>query len=335
MSSTKKIIVLGATGAMGRYLVPKLAAKGYVVDAVSFDDVKSDLANVRYIKMDAKDWHALGALLDENCYDGMVDFMCYQTDLLAPTLPRMLAKVGHYIFLSTCRVYADCKGPVNEDAPRIYDVTDDKLLFNSDDYCIHKARGENILHLLGKKNYTIVRPAITYSLMRYQLVSLEAANTVGRARAGKKVLLPEGTRNKITTMSWAGDVADMLAELICNEKAMTETFNVCSSEAHTWGEIADYYKDICGLEAVWIPNEDYINIVNSDPFWPSTRYMLNYSRMFNQHLDNSKILEFTGFKQENLMKLYDGLKYEINRCPADHQFPVNTLMDEYIAKHNL
>lgn len=332
---SKKVIVLGATGAMGRYLVPKLAANGFQVDAVSIDDVAGDTPNVRYIKLDAKDWYALGALLDENHYDGMVDFMCYQTDYLTPTLPRMLDKVGHYIFLSSCRVYADSPGLLAEDADRIYDVSNDQLLLNSDDYCIHKARGENILHLLGKKNYTIIRPAITYSLMRYQLVSLEAANTVGRARAGKKVLLPEGTRKKFTTMSWAGDVADMIAAILCNDAAMGETYNVCTGEHRTWEEIAEYYHDICNLEYIWIPNEDYLNIVASDPYWPSTRYMLDYSRMFDCKLDNSKILQLTGLKQENLMKLYDGLKYEISRCPADHKFPVNTRMDDYIAQHNL
>ena len=333
---SKKIAVLGATGAMGQYLVPKLAAKGFMVDAVSIDDVapgKSD--NIRYIKLDAKDWHALGDLMDENHYDGMVDFMCYQTDYLTPTLPRMLDKVGHYIYLSSCRVYADSAQPIKEEADRIIDVTDNQLLLNSDDYCIHKARGENILHLLGKNNFTIIRPAITYSLMRYQLVSLEAANTLGRARAGKKVLLPEGTRYKTTTMSWAGDVADMIAGIVCNSDAMGETYNVCSSEVHTWEEIAEYYRDICGLESVWIPNEDYLKVVASDPYWPSTRYMLEYSRMFDHQLDNSKVLQLTGMKQENLMKLYDGLKYEIGRCPADVVWKNNDKMDEYIAKHNL
>lgn len=332
---SKKIIVLGATGAMGRYLIPELVKRGFLVDAVTIDDVANNTANVNYIKLNAKDWWALGELLDKNHYDGMVDFMCYQSDYLTPTLPRMLDKVGHYIYLSSCRVYGDSPTPVNEESPRLIDISDDQLLLNSDDYCIHKARGENILHHLGKNNYTIIRPSITYSLMRYQLVSLEAANTLGRARAGKKVLLPEGTRHKFTTMTWAGDVAPMIAALLCNGKAFGETFNVSSSEAHTWEEIAGFYKDICNLQAVWIPNDDYLKVVSSDLYWPSSLYMLKYSRMFDQLMDNRKILEFCGMKQENLMKLYDGLKFEINRCPADHQFPVNTKMDQYIVDHNL
>ena len=332
---SKKVIVLGATGAMGRYLIPKLVERGFLVDAVTIDDVTNDTANVNYIKLNAKDWWALGELLDKNHYDGMVDFMCYQSDYLTPTLPRMLDKVGHYIYLSSCRVYAESAVPTHENSPRLIDVADDVLLLNSDDYCIHKARGENILHALGKNNFTIIRPSITYSLMRYQLVSLEAANTVGRARAGKKVLLPEETRYKYVTMSWAGDVADMISILLCNGKAFGETFNTSSSEAHTWDEIAQYYHDICNLEAVWIPNDDYLKIVSSDLYWPSALYMLKYSRMFDHIMDNTKILDFCGMKQENMMKLYDGLKLEIDRLPKDHVFPVNAKMDQYIIDHNL
>lgn len=37
----KKILVLGGTGAMGTYLVPKLAERGYSVDVVSIDDMQN------------------------------------------------------------------------------------------------------------------------------------------------------------------------------------------------------------------------------------------------------------------------------------------------------
>ena len=50
-------------------------------------------------------------------------------------------------------------------------------------------------------------------------------------------------------------------------------------------------------------------------------------------MDNSKVLAATGMKQESLKKLYDGLKYEISRCPKDFSWKVNTAMDEYLATH--
>ena len=328
---TKKVLVLGATGAMGKYLVPRFAEMGYQVDGVSFDDVTSGLPNVTYLKANAKDKDVLRQLLAKK-YDGIVDFMIYPTGDLPYYLPQMLDHTDHYIYLSSNRIYDNKEHPVKESSPRLIDTADNLILRNSDDYSIYKARGENIVRALPKKNWTIIRPAITYSLMRYQLVTLEAPNTVGRAFAGKAVVVPEQARDVQATMSWAGDVARMIAGLLFNEKARGEVFTVATAEHHTWGEIADYYKDICNLKAVWVDKEDYLKILNPDPYCPGARWQLEYDRLFDRIMDNSKVLAATGMKQEELMPLYDGLKHEIARCPRDFQWPENKLMDDYLNK---
>ena len=74
----KKVLVLGATGAMGTYLVPLLLEKGYSVVGVSLDDVTSDHPNLRYIKAFATDLDFLKEILAEG-FDGVVDFMIYRT----------------------------------------------------------------------------------------------------------------------------------------------------------------------------------------------------------------------------------------------------------------
>ena len=51
----ERALVLGATGAMATYLVPKLIEKGYVVDGVCFDDEKSTDERFTLIKHDAKE----------------------------------------------------------------------------------------------------------------------------------------------------------------------------------------------------------------------------------------------------------------------------------------
>lgn len=43
----KKVLVLGATGAMGQYLVPLLAEQGYQVDACALDVLEFHHPNVR------------------------------------------------------------------------------------------------------------------------------------------------------------------------------------------------------------------------------------------------------------------------------------------------
>ena len=332
MTKPKKVLVLGATGAMGQHLVPLLAEKGYQVDGVAFEEKKSDYPNVRYLKLNVKEGDHLNRLLENN-YDGIVDFMIYSTSELIRYLPRLLANTGHYIYLSSYRVYDNKATPIREDSPRLIDSSEDALLRNSDDYSIYKARGENILRALLRKNWTIIRPAITYSLMRYQLVTLEAPNTVGRAFAGKPVPLPEQTRGIQATMTWGGDVARMIAGLLFNEKAVCEAFTVATAEHRTWGEIADYYKDICTLKAVWVDEEDYLRMLNCDPYAYWTRWQLEYDRFFNRVIDNSKVLTVTGMTQESLKTLYDGLKYEISRCPRDIQWPVNTAMDQALIRN--
>ena len=333
----KKVLVLGASGAMGKYLVPKLAARGYQVDAVALDDYDFGCP-VNQIKAQAKDFAFRTQLLKNN-YDGIIDFLTYPSSELVLFLPELLESTEHYIYLSSYRVYDGCDIPITENSSRLLDSSRDVMLKNSDDYSIYKARGENILKSWKRKNWSIIRPAITYSLMRYQLVTLESGTTVARAKLGKTVVLPETAKNVNATMSWAGDVAEMIARLLFNEKALGETFTTSTSEYHTWGEIADYYKDICNLNAVWIAQEDFLKIaVTEFERFPYTgSWQLIYDRLFDRIIDNSKVLEATGMQQENMMKLYDGLKYEVSRCPDDFaeksmSVSINIRMDEYLKK---
>jgi len=331
---SKKVLVLGASGAMGQYLVPKLAERGYDVDAIALESPSFHLPNVTDIGGNAKDWNFLEPLLARN-YDGIVDFLIYSTRENPVVLPEISGKTGHYIYLSSYRIYDNKEVPVKETSPRLLDTADDPLVRESDDYCAYKARGENIMRSLPRKNWTIIRPAITYSFMRYQLVTLEAPNNVGRAFAGKTVIVPEAARNKQATMSWAGDVAEMIARLLFNEKAFGETFTVATSEHHTWGEITDYYKEICNLNALWIDKEEFIHtlVPNSHDF--GYRWQLNYDRLFERVIDNSKVLAATGLRQSELMPLFDGLKYEIGRCPRDYKWPVNEGIDAYLSRKGL
>ena len=335
MKQEKFVLVLGATGAMGQYLVPRLAEMGYRVDAVSLDEKENNLPNVNYIRADLSKSDVLREMLARR-YDGIVDFMIYRTERLPYVLPLLLSSTEHYIFLSSYRIYADLEHPVREESPRLIDASDDVLLRNSDDYCIHKARGENIVRSIApEKNWTIIRPAITYSLMRYQLVTLEAHNTVGRAFTNRKAVLPEQARNVDATMSWAGDVARMISLLLFNEKARGETFSVTTAEHHTWGEIADYYKEICGLESVWVDKEEYLKIRCSDPYLRGARWQLEYDRLFRRIMDNSKVLAATGLTQSGLKPLYDGLELEISRCPKDFPWKPSPEMDAFLERNHL
>ena len=326
----ERVLVLGASGAMARYMIPFLAENGCQVDGIALDKVESSNRNVKYYQGNAKELPVLREFLSHK-YDAIVDYLTYTTSEIPFYLPQLLDHTDHYIFLSSGRVYDNLEKPVKETSPRLIDSSKDALLLNSDDYCIYKGRGENLLFSRPRKNWTIVRPATTYSYLRYQLVTLEAANTVGRAFAGKKVVVPIQAKDKPATLSWGGDAGRMIGSLLFCEAAFGEAYNINSAEHHTWGKIADYYKDICNLEAVWVDKEDYLKILNPDPYRMGPRWQLEYARLFDREVDNSKVLAVTGMKQSDMMPLYEGLKREISRTPKDYPWPNNQRMDDYLA----
>lgn len=306
----KKVLVLGGTGTMGKYLVPKLTQKEYQVDVLSLDDVESKNSNLKYIKGNGFDEEFVNELL-KNKYDAIVDFLIYNTPSFKAKIPQFLSNTDQYVYLSSYRVFAD-SSPITERSPRLLETSKDEVFLASDDYSLHKATGEDNLRKSGFKNFTIVRPAITYSSIRCQLVTLERNLILPAIRENKPVLLPEAARNVEGTMSWGGDVAEMINRLVFNEKALGEDFNVTTSEHHKWGEIADYYKDIFGLKSEWVSEKEYFDFrTDVGPEWRQTYiWQLHFDRLFNRIMDNSKILTTTGLKQSDLKTLYDGLSFE-------------------------
>lgn len=336
---SKKVLVPGGTGAMGVYLIPELLKLGYEVDVISLDDVVSDNPKLRYFKENAKDKAYIEKML-KNGYDGVIDFMCYWNEEERLTFPELYLKnTGHYIFLSTYRVYGNAEHPIRETSPRIFDldVPDKELLCSSGDYCIHKAQSEERLKASSYNNWTIVRPAITYSKQRFQLVTLEMELVVRRMLEGKTLVLPEPAMEVQSTMSWAGDVAKMLAGILFNEKAMREIYSVTTSEHHTWREVAEMYKEIGGLKYITVDTETFLNIWQ--PNNVMSRHQLKYDRYYDRIMDNSKILELTGMKQSELMPLKQGLKMEFDALDKDNlKWADNasyTRMDAYLAENGL
>lgn len=77
----------------------------------------------------------------------------------------------------------------------------------------------------------------------------------------KILLLPQEALSIRGTMTWAGDVAKMLARLLFNPASFGETYTAATAENHTWGEIADYYKSLAGMWYQAIPKEDYLSFL--------------------------------------------------------------------------
>lgn len=338
----KKILVMGGTGAMGRYAVPELLRLGFAVDVVALDAPHITHENLKSTIANAMDDAWLQEKITETRYDVILDFMSYKLPEFQKRVELFLDNTDQYMFLSSCRVYANEEVPVRETSPRLLDVSQNEeyLKLGETEYSLFKALEEDLLVNSGRKNWTIILPATTYSTGRAQLVTLEAGTFVTRALTGKPVAIPIQAKDKPATMSWGGDVGVMIARLAGKEEALGEKFIASTAEHNTWGQIAEIYRELIGLEYEWIDKEEYLKFMSKDPvnISPYVRYQLEYARMFDRITDNSKILRVTGMKQEELTSFYDGMKKELSGITADDiridafRARVNERMDEFFAK---
>ncbi|MBE7033957.1 MAG: NAD-dependent epimerase/dehydratase family protein [Ruminococcaceae bacterium] len=329
---SKKILILGATGAMATYLIPELLGKGYKVDGVTIEEVVSDNENLTYITHDAKDMAFLKEIL-KNGYDAVVDFMIYNVlEDFKPYYNLFSENTEHYLFFSTYRVYAG-EYPITENSKRLWDELPEGYITERE-YSIYKAQEEDYIRASGRKNYTIVRPAITYSTRRLQLTTLEANTFVYRMLTGKTVVLPESAMDKQATMTWAGDVAKMLSAIILNPDAYGETYTVSTAEHMTWREVVKIFEEVGGLKYITVDDDTYVSLVASEAWAPYARQQLTHDRCLNRVVDNSKILALMGVKQEDLMPLYEGIKKEFSQMTVEKigcNEAINQRMDEYLA----
>lgn len=211
------ILVLGGTGAMGVPLVELLSQRGDNV-YVTTRSQKKNHENVTYICGNAKEQAFFEKLMTKN-YDAIVDFMVYGTEELHQRLKCLLERTTQYVFFSSSRCYAESNTPITEKSSRLVDVCKDPEYLSIDEYGLAKGKEENLLFDSGKKNWTIIRPYITYNTYRLQLGVYEKEDWLRRALEGRTIVFPEDIASKRTSLTYGPDVAGAVVDLVGNEKA--------------------------------------------------------------------------------------------------------------------
>lgn len=286
---------------MGVYLRDELVRLGFDVYVTSRRE-HADCGSVIFLQGDAHRETDLARFLTNARPDVVFDFMLYSTDEFSARCSRLVNLSGQYVFVSSYRVFAE-SAVLTERSPRLLDVSDDKEFLASDEYSLSKARQEDVLRKSGAKSWTIVRPSITFSKARFQLGCLEADMVLFRALKGRPVPIPTEMLARRTTMTWAGDVAKMMARLALNPRAYTDDFNVVTAEHHSWREIAQIYERAVGLRVKECRLAEYLTFC--------AKYQTMYDRMFNRVMDNRKILAVTGLAQGDLTMVADSLAQEL------------------------
>ena len=336
----KRVLLIGGTGTLGSYAATELLTMGYRVDCIARRDMMVYNRNYTYIQGTATD-ELLEQLFEKTRYDCIVDFNEYPDWKAYPKRGELLLKnTDQLIFLSSYRVYADCQHPITEDAPQLYKVVEDQKFLEEETYAIPKSHEEDYLRGSGYSNWTIVRPVISFSHFRFDLITQSSMVMLPRILQHKKVLLPECCRDVVAGVCWAGNVGKMLARLCCNEKALGEAYTLGTGEKYTWGEVANMYTEVTGLEFEWTDIETYLSVATRRRYMD--RCILLYDRIWDRTVDNSKVMEATGMRSEDVVGIKEGLIREFQmmmdrpdiyaRTDTDYAKEVNARLDVYFAE---
>lgn len=293
------ILILGGTGAMGTSLVKLLSNTDNRVWVTS-RTIRESYDNIEYIMGNAHDDEFLEQILIRS-YDAIVDFMSYETCELKRRIEMLLNKTSQYFFFSSSRVYAQTSDIITESSDRILDVCEDEKYISTDEYALAKARQEDILLNSSYKNWTIIRPYITYNDYRIQMGVYEKENWLYRALKGRTVVFPLEIADKYTTLTHGDDVAKGIYMLIGNEKAIGQIYNVMSEKFCKWRDIIEVYKstfyNVTGkeLKVLWKNNVSELEKV-----W--NKWQIVYDRLYDRKFSNEKLLvdcgkiQFTDWK---------------------------------------
>lgn len=280
-----KVLLIGGTGAMGMHVSGLLEKKGYNVFITS-RSYRENRENISYIQGNAKDISFITSLCN-NHWDAIVDFMVYTLDELKERIDMLLKSTDQYIFISSARVYADSP-LITEDSPRLLDVCQDKEYIASNEYAIAKAKEENVLIDSKYKNWTIIRPSLTYAENRLQLGVYEKENWLYRALHGRSIVFSKDLMERYYTLSYGKDVASGIAGLVGKKEAVGQVFHIVVEESFQWKEILNIYLDTLEKKTGKRPKvfltEECTNLKI-----PGAKYQVLYGRYFNRHFDNSKI----------------------------------------------
>ena len=313
MNNGKTVLLIGGGGTLGTYTAIELLKKGCSVDIICLEDKISDNENLRFYKGEANSEYLTEFLSDKH-YNGIVNFIHYpNVEAYPPVHKLLISHTDHLIVLSSYRVYADEEHPITENAPKLLDVSQDEKFLEEETYALSKAKLERFLNADCKsESWTVVRPVISFSKYRFDLVTYYGHDLTNRIKNGETICLPETAKNLTAGLDWAGNSGKLSANLLFKKECFGEAYTISSAQNLTWGEVANLYEKIMGAKFCWVTLEEYLKATDNFNY-----YALMYDRLFDRNIDNTKVLKATGLENKDFTSVEEGIKIELRELEKE------------------
>ena len=310
MYQNKRVLLIAGGGTLGTYTALELLRLGASVDVICPEEKVSNDARLCYYRGLATD-ALLSEVFAKHHYDGIVNFIHYPDEKEYFRVHDFLMEhTDHLVFLSSYRVYANEQHPVTEDAPRLYDVVkDDPAFLETEDYAVPKSKCEDFLREKhAGEHWTIVRPVISFSSWRLDLLLYSASEVLEYADRKEAMRLPLCVKDFSAGIDWAGNSGKLIANLLFKEHTFGQTYTIYSGHGMTWSEVADAYSEQTGLCVEWVSTEEFYKAL---PRITPDTYIWKYDRAFNRDIDASRVLAATGLTAADFATVSEGIAAEL------------------------
>jgi len=251
-----RLLVLGGTRFVGLRLVRYLTSQGHEVTILNRGRTQAQLPpGVKRLYADRRDADAFKKALNGREFEAVFDITGYEVRNLVPAVELFSGRVVHYVFVSTCGVYAaDVVGPVTEDSPRVGVAAQGA---GPGAYEVNKAQCEDYLFTKCRESgfpVTILRCPFIYGPENW-MHDREFSYFV-RLAQGREVIVP-GEGKTLLHLVHVDDVARAHITVVGKREAIGHAFNIAGPEAVTVEGYIDAIAAAMGVTArkVHVPLE--------------------------------------------------------------------------------
>lgn len=243
-----KVLVLGGTRFVGLRLVRMLASKGYDITILNRGKTQAKLPEgIKRLYADRRYPDTVREALKGQDFDVIFDITGYQVRNLEPVVEIFAGRVGHYIFQSTCGVYALSEYlPIREDFPRLSPIT---TLTGLSAYEIEKVQCEDYLLQAYKERgfpVSIIRCPPIYGPENW--MDEREASFFVRLLQGRKILIP-GDGSTYLHFVHIDDVARAHISIVGKKNTFGQAYNIAAAEAVSINGYIDAIAEAVGVEA--------------------------------------------------------------------------------------
>lgn len=250
-----KVLVTGADGFTGRYLVAELQSAGYEVHGLVRQPVVGSVAGVSACHVaDLSDTTGLAAVVREVQPDKVVHLAAiafvahgdveaiYRTNLvgtrnLIEALTQGKAPVSAVLLASSANVYGNSLGGVLDEATPPAPAND---------YAVSKLAMEFAARLYADRLPLIMARPFNYTGVG-QSESFLIPKIVSHVRK-RAAVIELGNLNVARDFSDVRDVVQLYRQLLEAPAAVGQTFNVCSGQAWTLNDVLTMVREISGFD---------------------------------------------------------------------------------------